>query len=306
MDRARQAGEARREDREIGIDVALVKRLLREQFPELAELDVCLIQPGGWDNRSFRLGDELVARFPSDEAYASQVEKEYRWLPLLAPHLPAAIPTPIAMGVPGPGYPWRWSIYDWIDGDPASSGTRVNPLLVASDLAQFLGALHRIDPKDGPPPGTHNFHRGGDLRVYDDEVDRALAVLDSTIDRAAAGALWKKALATRWRGEPVWIHGDVSPANLLLRSGRLNAVIDFGNLGVGDPACDLAIAWSWFDAGARAQFRSALALDEGTWLRGRAWALWKALVVAAGLSPTNAVDYQDPLAVVSKCLSSKS
>ena len=302
MDRARQAREARREDREIGIDAALVKRLLREQFPELAELDVCLIQPGGWDNRSFRLGDELVARFPSDEAYASQVEKEYHWLPRLAPHLPVAIPTPIAKGAPGPEYPWCWSIYDWIDGDAASCSTRVNPLLVATDLARFLAALHGVDPKDGPPPGTHNFHRGGDLRVHDDEFNRALAALTGVIDRRAAGALWKKALATRWREEPVWIHGDVSPGNLLLQSGRLNAVIDFGNLGVGDPACDLAIAWSWFDAAARDQFRSALPLDEATWLRGRAWALWKALVVAAGFSPTNAVEYQDPLAVVAKCL----
>src|SRR5258706_4692608 len=200
--RARQTGEARGPDREqmivvpaqagphrpergvaMEIDTTLVRKLLRDQFPRWADLDVRPIEPGGWDNRSFRLGDELVARFPSDEAYASQVEKEYRWLPRLAPHLPAAIPTPIAMGAPGPGYPWCWSIDDWIDGDAASSTSRVNPLLVATDLARFLGALQCIDPQGGPSPGTHNFHRGGDLRVYDDEVDRALAVLDGAIDR---------------------------------------------------------------------------------------------------------------------------
>ncbi len=287
------------------IDTTLVRKLLRDQFPRWADLDVRPIEPVGWDNRSFRLGEELVARFPSDEAYASQVEKEYRWLPRLAPHLPSAIPTPIAMGAPGPGYPWCWSIYDWIDGDAASSSPRANPLLVATDLARFLGALQCIDQQGGPPPGTHNFHRGGDLRVYDDEVDRALAVLDGTIDRHAAGALWKKAVATRWRDEPVWIHGDVSPGNLLLRSGRLNAVIDFGNLGVGDPACDLAIAWNWFDVGARNEFRSALPLDEGTWLRGRAWALWKALIVAARMTRTNAVEYAKPLQVIERCLAER-
>jgi aminoglycoside phosphotransferase (APT) family kinase protein len=284
------------------VDTTLVRKLLRDQFPRWADLDVRPIEPGGWDNRSLRLGDELVARFPSDEAYASQVEKEYHWLPRLAPHLPLAIPTPIAMGAPGPGYPWCWSIYDWIDGDAASSTSRVNPLLVATDLARFLGALQCIDPQGGPSPGTHNFHRGGDLRVYDDEVDRALAVLDGAIDRRAAGDLWKKAVATRWRNKPVWIHGDVSPGNLLLRSGRLNAVIDFGNLAVGDPACDLAIGWSWFDRETCEALRTALPLDDDAWLRGRAWALWKALVVAAGMSPTNAVEYADPMRAVQRCL----
>ena len=284
------------------IDSGLLRALLREQFPQWADLDVRPVELGGWDNRSFRVGDEFVARLPSDHGYALQVEREHRWLPRLAPHLPSAIPTPIAIGAPGAAYPWCWSIYDWIDGDPASSVTRMDPALVASDLARFLHALQGIDPAGGPPPGAHNFHRGGDLRVYDDEVNRAVAILDSTIDRRAVAALWKKALAARRHGDPVWIHGDVSPGNLLLRSGRLNAVIDFGNLAVGDPACDLAIAWTWFDADARKAFRSGLPLDDPTWLRARGWALWKALVVAAGMSPTNAVEYAEPRRVIERCL----
>jgi aminoglycoside phosphotransferase (APT) family kinase protein len=284
------------------IDSGLLRALLREQFPQWADLDVRPIEPGGWDNRSFRIGDELVARLPRDQAYALQVEQEHRWLPHLAPHLPASIPTPIAMGAPGSGYPWSWSINDWIDGDAASSVSRVDPVLVAADLARFLHALQGIRPAGGPSPGAHNFHRGGDLRVYDDEVNRALAILGSTIDRRAVAALWKKALAARWHADPVWIHGDVSPGNLLLRSGRLNAVIDFGNLAVGDPACDLAIAWTWFDPDARKAFRSGLPLDDATWLRARGWALWKALVVAAGMSPTNAVEYAQPRRVIERCL----
>jgi aminoglycoside phosphotransferase (APT) family kinase protein len=129
-----------------------------------------------------------------------------------------------------------------------------------------------------------------------------LAILESTMDRRAVATLWKKALAARWHADPVWIHGDVSPGNLLLRSGRLNAVIDFGNLAVGDPACDLAIAWTWFDSDARKAFRSGLPQDDATWLRARGWALWKALVVAAGMSPTNAVEYAEPHRVVERCL----
>jgi aminoglycoside phosphotransferase (APT) family kinase protein len=280
------------------IDVSLVRTLFREQFPQWAGLDVRSIKPGGWDNRSFRVGHELVARLPSDEAYASQVDKEHRWLPRLAPQLPLAIPTPVAMGVPGSSYPWRWSIYRWISGempDPTPS--------VAEDLARFLAALQAIDATGGPAPGAHNFHRGDDLRVYDSEVDRALAMLRERIDQRVARDLCLIALVSRWDHAPVWIHGDVGPGNLLARNGRLAAVIDFGNLGVGDPACDLAIAWAWFDGDARKEFRSTLRPDEATWLRARAWALWKALVVAAGVSPTNAGEYTDPIRVIDQCLS---
>jgi aminoglycoside phosphotransferase (APT) family kinase protein len=239
----------------------------------------------------------MLARLPSAAAYAPQVEKEQRWLPRLAPRLPFAIPTPIAMGLPGGGYPWQWSICGWIDGEEPSATEAI-----ATDVGRFLQALQRVDPNSGPPPGTHNFYRGADLEVYDQDVRFALAQLGEKIDQRAARDRWREALLTRWNRAAIWVHGDVGPANLVARNGRLAAVIDFGNLGVGDPACDVAIAWAWFDAGARAAFRSQLHLDEDTWLRGRAWALWKALVVAAGTSPTNAPEYQNPLRVIRRCL----
>ena len=281
------------------IDATLARSLLSEQFPQWAHLDVCPVEAQGWDNRSFRVGEEFVARLPSAAPYATQVEKEQRWLPRLASHLPVAVPVPIAEGRPGHGYPWKWSIYRWIEGETLSSASGAHATVIARDLGKFLGALHRVDAVDGPAPGAHNFGRGDDLGIYDEEVSRALVILEGRIDIRAAIALWRRALGTRWNGRPVWIHGDVSPGNLLVRSRHLAAVIDFGNLAVGDPACDLAIAWAWFDENARNEFRAALELDEGTWLRGRAWALWKALIVAAGLSRTNAVEYRNPLAAIS-------
>lgn len=275
-----------------------MRALLREQFPAWADLDVRPVVPGGWDNRCFRVGDDRVARLPSDAAYASQPAREHRWLPRLAAHLPLAIPSPAALGRPGCGYPWPWSVHRWIEGTPL----RGRGSAVGRGLGGFLAALHRIDADRGPAPGAHNFHRGGDLRAYDREVRRALSILEGRVDARRALALWERASGTRWVRPPLWVHGDVGPDNLLQSAGRLAAAIDFGNLAVGDPACDLAIAWTWLDDDGRRAFRAAAGLDEATWLRGRAWALWKALVVAAGLAPTTAREFAAPLEVVERCL----
>lgn len=284
------------------IDSRLVRELIEAQFPQWSHLEVREVENGGWDNRSFRVGDGLVARFPSAQAYAAQIEKEQRWLPTLARDLPLPIPSPVAEGRPGPGFPWKWSMYRWIEGTTWSSAKDVDSPTIAGDLGGFLTALHRVDATAGPRPGTHNFGRGGDLRAYDGEVSRALALLQGRVDERAALALWKRDAGTRWHAPPVWVHGDISPGNLLVREGRLAAVIDFGNLAVGDPACDLAIAWSWLDDDARREFKALLPLDEETWLRGRAWALWKASIVAAGLTRTNAADYSAPIDVIERCL----
>jgi aminoglycoside phosphotransferase (APT) family kinase protein len=266
------------------IDAALVRRLLSKQFPQWAELPVQSVESEGWDNRSFRLGAHMVVRLPSAVAYSMQVEKEQRWLPKLAPLLPVPIPTPLAIGEPASGYPWRWSIYRWIEGDIAAP-ERIGELSdFATRLAEFLIALHRIDPTDGPPPGPHNFYRGGSLITYDAATRQAIAALKGRIDADAATEVWETALVNTWDRPPVWVHGDVSAGNLLVQAGRLSAVIDFGMLGVGDPACDLAIAWTLFETESRKTFRALLPLDPGTWARGRAWALWKALILAAGLT----------------------
>ncbi|MBA2389245.1 MAG: aminoglycoside phosphotransferase family protein [Geodermatophilaceae bacterium] len=265
----------------LSIDAALVRRLIAAQFPQWADRVVTPVEPGGVDNRTFRLGDDMTVRLPSDEGYAPQVDKEHRWLPVLAPHLPLPIPVPLAKGLPADGYPFDWSVYRWLDGENASI-ERIDDLNeFAVTLAAFLGALQRIDPANGPPPGQHSAYRGGPLATYDNETRRAIGALTGSRERDSATAVWDAALAATGHDPPVWFHGDVSPGNLLLRHGRLACVIDFGCSGVGDPACDMAIAWTLFSGGSREAFRSALPVDSATWARGRGWALWKALITMA-------------------------
>ncbi|AZO15863.1 aminoglycoside phosphotransferase family protein [Mesorhizobium sp. M2A.F.Ca.ET.043.05.1.1] len=267
---------------EITIDTGLVRRLVDTQFPRWRDLPVSPVAFGGWDNRTFHLGDEMTVRLPSAAAYSLQVEKEQRWLPKLASLLPLPIPTPLAVGEPAEGYPWHWSIYRWIEGETAKSGRIADLNVFAVSLADFLVALRGIDPNDGPAPGQHNFHRGGPLTVYDGEARQAIAALERRIDAQAATTVWEAALAATWSGSPVWFHGDVASGNLLVEDGRLSAVIDFGTSGVGDPSCDLAIAWTFFEGESREAFRARIAADDATWARGRGWALWKALITVAG------------------------
>ena len=273
-----QAREPLRPD----IDAALVRRLIASQFPHWADLPIGEIEPGGWDNRSFRLGETMVARLPSAECYSRQIEKEQHWLPILAPELPLPIPTPLAMGAPGEGFPWHWSIRGWLEGETALLRRLRDPRAFARSVGGFLAALHRIDAALGPAPGAHNFHRGGPLELYDRETRDAAAKLGDSIDADKALCLWDAALGSQWRRPPVWVHGDLSPGNLLLRNGRLAAVIDFGCCGVGDPACDLALAWTFLGPDGRAELRAVLPLDAETWTRGRGWALWKTLISIAG------------------------
>lgn len=272
------------------IDAALVRCLVAAQFPQWAHLPLSPVAVSGWDNRTFHLGAEMTVRLPSAAHYAAQVEKEQRWLPQLAPHLPLPIPQPLALGEPACNYPWRWSIYRWLAGEPATLGNVADLDAFAVTLAEFLVALQQIDASDGPPAGVQNFHRGGALAVYDAETRRALRDLAGQIDTAAALAVWETALASRWQAAPVWVHGDVAASNLLVNDGRLCAVIDFGSCGVGDPACDLVIAWTFLTDASRDAFRAALPLDAATWARGRGWALWKALILLAGRVQSSAIE----------------
>ncbi|ESY05891.1 MULTISPECIES: aminoglycoside phosphotransferase family protein [unclassified Mesorhizobium] len=264
------------------IHTDLVRRLIAAQFPQWRHLPVRPVAFGGWDNRTFHLGNDMTVRLPSAAPYALQVEKEHRWLPRLAPLLPLPIPVPLAMGEPGEDYPWQWSVYRWIDGETAKTAEIADRRQFAVDLAKFLIALRRIDPAGGPPAGQHNFFRGGSLSVYDNQTREALQALEGQIDTQAATAVWYAALAATWQGSPVWFHGDVAWGNLLVQNGRLSAVIDFGTSGIGDPSCDLAIAWTFFQGESREAFRAAIDVDEATWARGRGWTLWKALITVAG------------------------
>jgi aminoglycoside phosphotransferase (APT) family kinase protein len=259
------------------ITASLVADLVAAQFPAWAGLPLRQVT-GGYDNRTFRLGEELTVRLPSGPNYAAQVDKEHRWLPVLAPHLPVPIPESIARGEPSDLFPWPWSVRRWLPGEPASRVGEDDLVAFAGDVAGFLSRLAEIDPAGGPPPGPHNFGRGGPLSGYDASTQEAIAYLGTRIDGGRATAVWGAALATNWDRPPVWLHGDVAPANMLAERGGLTAVLDFGGCAVGDPACDLAIAWTAFSGNSRDAFTAGLAVDGQTWDRARGWALWKALV----------------------------
>jgi len=264
------------------IDASLARRLIDSQFPQWSHLPVAAVEFDGWDNRTFRLGPELTVRLPSGDWYAQQVDKEQQWLPVLAPQLPLPIPTPVAKGEPGAGFPFPWSVYRWLQGELASKA-RIDDLPgFATALAGFLNALGRVDANGGPAPGQHNFYRGGALATYEEETHEAIDALGNEVPREAVERVWADAMTTSWDREPVWFHGDVASGNLLVRDGRLAAVLDFGTSGVGDPACDMVIAWTFLTGSSRDRFRAELGVDAGTWSRGRGWALWKALITLVG------------------------
>jgi aminoglycoside phosphotransferase (APT) family kinase protein len=264
-----------------GITPALAARLVAAQFPQWADLPVRDVDLKGHDNVTFRLGDHLSVRMPSGDNYVPQVGKEHRWLPELARHLPLRIPEPVARGVPGCGYPWPWSVYRWLDGEPAATAQVGDLVRFAADLAGFLNALYRVDTSGGPPAGSDTCYFGAPLAHWDSQTRHALAALDGQIDTRRATEAWETALAATRPGPAVWFHGDIAPGNLLVSRDRLTAVIDFGIAGVGDPACDTAIAWTFFSGESREAYRSLLAVDEAAWTRGRGWALWKALITLA-------------------------
>ena len=260
---------------QVEITEPTVRGLLGRQLPEYAGLPLAPVAEHGTDHVLFRLGDELLVRLPVYAASADQAASDARWLPLLAPHLPVAVPVPVALGEPDATYPFPWSVVPWLPGETPDSGN-ADPHLLAADLAAFVRALHAVDPAGGPlKTGTS---RGAPIRGWDDAVREAVDQAGDRLDRARVLAAWDDCLAAPdWPGDPVWIHGDLLAGNLLVRDGRLSAVIDFGALGLGDPAPDLQPAWSTLPAHVRAEFRDAVGYDDDTWRRGRGWALGPAL-----------------------------
>jgi aminoglycoside phosphotransferase (APT) family kinase protein len=270
---------------EVATDASLVRRLLAAQFPDWADLPIERVPSAGTDNAIYRLGDDMAVRLPRIEWADGQVEREHEWLPRLAPHLPLAIPYQLAMGGPAEGYPWRWAVYRWLEGDNATHDRIADLGQAATDLAHFIAALQRIDPTDGP---RERRSRGVPLAERDGATREAIAALHGVLDTDAATSQWEEALrAPVWPGPGVWLHGDLNEGNLLARDGRLHAVIDFGTMAVGDPACDLMVAWTLLTAETREVFRAALPLDDATWVRGRGWALSWALIVLPYYTKTN-------------------
>jgi aminoglycoside phosphotransferase (APT) family kinase protein len=240
----------------------------------------------------------MVVRLPRIDWAIGQADKEYEWMPKLAPYLPLAIPTPLEMGKPGEGYPWNWSVYQWLEGENQTREDLSDPKQAAIDLAHFLLALQRMDTTGGPSAREHEL-RGASLSTRDQDTREAIKALRGTIDAGAVAKVWESALqAPEWTRPPVWFHGDVLPGNLLFRHGKLSAVIDFGGLGVGDPACDLMIAWNLFTGENREAFRLALNLDDATWIRGWGHALSQALIFIPYYLNTNPVGVRNAWHVV--------
>jgi aminoglycoside phosphotransferase (APT) family kinase protein len=260
-------------ENEVLADPALVRRLLAAQMPEWAGLPISPVPLGGTDNALYRLGDALVVRLPRIEWAVGARAKEHEWLPKLAPLLPVEIPRPVAAGVPGEGYPWPWSVYEWLEGVDPSIELGIDRDALRPDIVRFVEALRAVDPAGGPES-----RRGLPLKTVDESVRRAIDVLAGGIDTSAALAIWEAAIAVpSWEAEPVWVHADLDARNLLVEDGRLAAVLDWGAAGIGDPAYDVAVAWKLFSPATRDAFRSELDVDEATWDRARGWTLAQAV-----------------------------
>jgi aminoglycoside phosphotransferase (APT) family kinase protein len=269
-------------DGEVDIDAELVRRLVAAQFPWLTNLPIRELQATGTVNAIYRLGDHLYARLPRVQDWAQDLDKEWQWLPRLAPHLSLQTPEPVAHGHPESSYPFAWAIYRWIDGQPYADALVDDEREAARELAQFVVELRRIDPVGAPRGGRRP------LRELDAVTRAAIQSARDAIDSEAATAAWERALqAPAWNGTAVWIHTDLLRSNVLVRDGRLCALIDFGGAGVGDPAADVIAAWSVFGHTGRGVFRDTLDVDDGTWDRARGFALHQAALIIPYYRETN-------------------
>ncbi len=270
-------------DGEVGIDLDLVRRLVDAQFPRWAHLPLAPAPSVGTVNAIYRLGADMCVRLPRVDWWAGDLENELRWLPTLAPQLPLAVPEPGATGRPAPGFPLPWAIYRWLPGETFTGARVAEETAAADDLARFVAALRRVDPSGAPRSG-----RDRPLLMRERQTRAAIQSLRGVIETDATTAAWERSVAApAWDGRPTWTHGDLLPPNLLVDHGRLSAVLDFGNLGIGDPAVDVIAAWSVFGEHGRDRFRQALDVDDATWLRARGLALHQALLIVPYYRDTN-------------------
>jgi aminoglycoside phosphotransferase (APT) family kinase protein len=289
-------------DYKLDISVVTVQSLVQQQFPQCAHLEVSSIAVSGWDNKTFHLGDAMSIRMPSSKEYAHQVAKEQKWIPFLASHLSIQIAQPIAMGKPSPDYPFSWSVYRWLDGKSANtlSNDQLDFVAIAQQLAQFLHEMHQIDTAGGPVTD-----RGGSPIFYDKQARDSIVALEGLIDIKAATAVWEKAIASSWQKNPVWAHGDLSSGNILIQNCQLSAVIDFGSITIGDPACDLVIAWTFLHGKSRQIFKKLVDCDADTWARAAGWALWKAMITLVAMEDRTTLQARKQLHIINDVLQEK-
>ncbi len=252
---------------EVSVDDATVRSLLASQLPQWSEKSLERLPDSGTDNAIYRLGDDMGIRLPRIHWAVAQIAREFDWLGRLAPDLPVALPVALAKGEPGDGYPYPWLVYPWLEGTSLDQWDQPATLELARDVAEFVLALERIPPEGGPTPRN----RGLAMADRDQATRLGIEQLDDVVDRGRARSVWEVALdAGPWDGEPVWIHGDLLPGNILVEDDRLAGVIDWAGTGIGDPACDAMLAWA-LPPEARDVFRRTLGFDEATWARARGW-----------------------------------
>ncbi len=271
---------AKQHEDEVDIDAPLVARLLAEQFPHWSGHPITVVESSGTDNVTFRVGPDLAVRLPRTERTQGQVRKDLTWMPRLAPHLPLAVPEPLALGEPGEGYPFPWAVYRWLEGEPFELDQLADPQAAARDLAEFVRCLQQIDTTGAPTPPDDPFSRGTPLAPRDPLFREALAELRDEFDTGLVLAAWEASLAAdTWTGPPRWIHGDLMAGNVLVADGKVSAVIDFGTAWAADPAGDLLAAWYLFEGDSRRAFREAMEVDQDMWARARGWVLSMELMV---------------------------
>ncbi len=259
------------------IEINTIYSIIEDQFPKYKDLVIKKVKLSGHDNQTFHLGNDFSLRFPSHINYSTQVIKEHTFCAKLQKQIPFQITQPIALGHPSDLFPYHFSINRWIEGEVVTQANIDNKAQLANDLACFLINLQNCETDNGPTPGLHNFYRGGDLSVYHEETLKAIDNQD-LFDKNKCLEYWLLGVNSIFNKKAVWIHGDVAVGNLLIKDGKLSAVIDFGNMAVGDPSCDYVMAWTYFDHISRQTFINSLQLDKDTLYRARAWALWKALI----------------------------
>lgn len=279
--------------------IKLVKKIISEQFPEYVGLEITEVEKQGRDNKTYRLGDNMLVRMPSGSDYAPQVWKEQSLLPKIAHYLSINIPTPIAIGKESQDYPYPFSIYKWLQGKSINllDLTEIEKEQLAFDLAKFLKELQKI--KDIPHILPGNGKRGCHVSVYDKGAREQIAQLSDIINGEKSLALWERACGTKWINDPVWLHGDFAVGNILVDNGKLSAVIDFGCSAVGDPACDLVIAWTYLSKTSREIFINEMNLDCDTWLRARGWALWKATFELCQIQDKDSKEAKEQIKIIS-------
>jgi aminoglycoside phosphotransferase (APT) family kinase protein len=281
---------------ELDVEDSLVRRLITDQFPQWGDLTISRVRPDGTVNANFRLGDRLAVRLARLDGPTKPGGKEIEWLPRLRGQLPFEIPVPVAQGRPTAEYPWFWDVVSWVDGETLPVEA-IDAIQAAQDLARFISALQRVDPA-GAPQG-----RGVPLASLDDSFRYWRARFDG--DRAVSDE-WERALAAAaWPGPPVWHHGDLDARNWLVRDRCITGVIDWGAMGIGDPACDLMVAWKLHSTEARDAFKDALPADNATWGRARGWVIWQSVAALAYYTPeNNPLLYQEAEHWLSQALSS--